>query len=110
MVRTLTTLLITICITATLGYAHGDATHLTGTITQIEGDHVQIKDQAGKLVIVMLQKTTKFLKSAKAATKADLKVGTRVLIDAKMDDKMNNGNSETCSAGEGKITASAANF
>jgi hypothetical protein len=81
-------LLITICITATLGYAHGDATHLTGTITQIEGDHVQIKDQAGKLVIVMLQKTTKFLKSAKAATKADLKVGTRVLIDAKMDDKM----------------------
>jgi hypothetical protein len=88
MFRTLTTLLITMSITAALGFAHGDATHLTGTITQIEGDHIQIKDQAGKSVIVMLQKTTKFIKDKKPSTKAELKVGTRVLIDAKMDEKM----------------------
>src|SRR5262245_1514846 len=73
---------------AALELAHGDATHLTGTITAIEGDHIQIKDQAGKTVVVMLQKTTKFLKSQKPAVRADLKVGTRVLIDAKMDEKM----------------------
>ncbi len=69
-------------------YAHGDATHLTGTITAIEGDHIQIKDQAGKAVMVMLSKTTKYLKSEKPSTKAELKVGTRVLIDAEMDEKM----------------------
>jgi len=71
-----------------LVYAHGDATHITGTITAIEGDHIQVKDQAGKTVMVMLEKTTKYLKSKAPATKADLKVGTRVLIDAKMDEKM----------------------
>jgi len=80
-----------VCLTtlfAALALAHGDATHLTGTITAIEGDHIQIKDQAGKTVVVMLQKTTKYLKSEKPAARADLKVGTRVLIDAKMDEKM----------------------
>jgi hypothetical protein len=80
--------MITLSMTAALGYAHGDATHLTGTITTIEGDHIQIKDQAGKPVIVMIQKTTKFIKSDKPSSKAELKVGTRVLIDAKMDEKM----------------------
>jgi hypothetical protein len=75
-------------LSAGLGYAHGTADHLTGTITTIDGDHIQIKDQAGKTVIVMLGKTTKYLKSEKASTKAELKVGTRVVIDAKMDAKM----------------------
>ena len=81
-------LLAAFVLSATLVYAHGDATHLTGTITAIEGDHIQIKDQAGKTVMVMLGKTTKYLKSEKPSTKAELKVGTRVLIDAKMDEKM----------------------
>ena len=89
MLRKMAALLTVFCIAAALGFAHGDATHLTGTITAIEGDHIQIKDQAGKSVVVMLQKTTKFMKSDnKPSTKAELKVGTRVLIDAKMDEKM----------------------
>src|SRR5437762_312086 len=81
-------LLAAFVLSAGLVYAHGDATHLTGTITAIEGDHIQIKDQAGKSVMVMLDKKTKYLKSDKASTKAELKVGSRVLIDAKMDEKM----------------------
>jgi len=76
-------------LSAVLVHAHGTATHITGTITAIEGDHIQIKDQAGKPVMVMLGKTTKYLKSEKASTKAELKVGTRVVIDAQMDKKMN---------------------
>jgi hypothetical protein len=80
--------LAALVITTTLVYAHGDATHLTGTITAIEGDHIEIKDTAGKAVLVMLQKTTKFMKADKPSTKSELKVGTRVVIDAKMDAKM----------------------
>lgn len=80
--------LATITISATLIYAHGDATHITGTVTAIEGDHIQIKDQAGKMVLVMLQKNTKYLKSEKPSTKAEVKIGTRVFIDAKMNEKM----------------------
>jgi hypothetical protein len=81
-------LLTAFILSATLVLAHGDATHITGTIAKIEGDHIEIKDLAGKSVVVMLLKTTKFLKSEKPSTKAELKVGTRVLIDAKMDTKM----------------------
>lgn len=68
--------------------ARQTATRVSGTITAIEGDHIQIKDQAGKPVIVMLQKTTRYLKSEKGATKAELKVGTRVVIEVRMDDQM----------------------
>jgi hypothetical protein len=81
-------LLTAILTMASVVYAHGDATHLVGTIIAIEGDHIQIQDQAGKKTMVMLQKNTKYVKSEKPSTKAELKVGTRVLIDAKMDDKM----------------------
>jgi len=88
MLKQFIVLLALIAMSVTLVYAHGDATHLTGTITAIEGDHLQIKDQAGKSVMVMLEKTTKYLKDKKSSTKAELKVGTRVLIDAKMDEKM----------------------
>ena len=68
--------------------AQGNIAPINGTITAIEGDHIQIKDQAGKSVVVMLQKNTKYLKSEKPATKADLKIGVPVLIHIKMDEKM----------------------
>jgi len=86
--KRLIVLLAACVLLASLAYAHGGNDHLTGTITAIEGDHIQIKDQAGKSVMVMLGKTTKYLKDEKASTKADLKVGTRILVDAKMDEKM----------------------
>ena len=88
MIKQFASIVCLITVFTIFGLAHGDATHITGTITAIEGDHIQIKDQAGKTVVVMLQTTTKYLKSAKPAAKTDLKVGTRVLVDAKMDEKM----------------------
>ena len=68
--------------------AHGDATHIMGTVTSIQGNHVMVKTQDGKSEMVMLGKTTKYLIGEKAATTKDLKVGIRVVIDAKMDEKM----------------------
>jgi hypothetical protein len=88
MLKILTALTAVLALSCGLAFAHGNATHLTGTITAIEGDHVQIKDQAGKMVIFMIQKNTKFLKGDKPSTRAELKAGTRVLVDAKMDEKM----------------------
>ena len=88
MYKSFIVLLAAFVLSAGIVYAHGGNDHLTGTITAIEGDHIQIKDQAGKTVMVMLGKTTKYLKSEKPSTKAELKVGTRILVDAKMDEKM----------------------
>jgi len=77
-----------VALSAAILQAQQTSTRVAGTITAIEGDHIQIKDPAGKTTIVMLQKNTRYRKSEKAATKADLKVGTRVAIESKMDDKM----------------------
>ena len=71
---------------AALLAAHGDP--LLGTVTAVGKDTVTIKDKTGKTVVVMLEKDTKFLVNKKAATLADLKVGSRVSIDAHMEEKM----------------------
>jgi hypothetical protein len=101
-------LLAVVILSATGLYAHGDATHLTGTVTALEGDHVQIKDQAGKTVMVMLEKATKYIKAEKPSTKAELKVGTKVMIDAKMDEKMKMYSAEEIHIGVAEAATKAA--
>ena len=79
---------LTVLMSGALLLAHGDATHLAGTVTAVSKDTVTVKLQNGKSEIVMLEKVTKYLNGTKPAAAADLKVGTRVVIDAKMDEKM----------------------
>ena len=78
----------TVLFSVGLLWAHGNATHIMGTVTALEGNHVTVKTQDGKSESVMLEKTTKYLIGTKAAKLTDLKVGSRVVIDAKMDPKM----------------------
>ena len=58
-----------------------------GTVAAIDGSRstFTIKQTDGKSVVVMTDKFTKFLKNEKPATGAELKVGVRVVVDAKMD-------------------------
>ena len=80
--------LLSIFVMAVVVFAHGDATHLAGTVTAVAKDTVTLKLQTGKSEVVMLEKGTKYLNGTKAAAPADLKVGVRVVIDAKMNEKM----------------------
>ena|SRR5437868_13959521 len=68
--------------------AHGNATHLMGTVTAVGKDTVTIQDKDGKPLVVMLEKTTKYFKSKKPASIDEMKIGTRVVIDAEMNQKM----------------------
>ena len=77
-----------VLLSAALLQAHGEGTHLMGTVTAVTTDTVTIRDTASKSVVVMLTKTTKYQKDKKPATRGDLKVGLRVMIDAAMDEKM----------------------
>jgi len=86
---------------AALLAAHGEP--VLGTVTAVGKDTVTIKDKAGKTVVIMLEKNTKYLINKKAATIADLKVGSRVSIDAHNDEKM-----KMLSAEEVEIGAPAA--
>ena len=79
---------LTILVSAGLLLAHGDATHIMGTVTSVQGNHVMVKTQDGKTEMVMMEKTTKYMIGTKAAKAADMTVGKRVVIDAKMDEKM----------------------
>ena len=71
-----------------LVWAHGGNEHIMGTVTAINGDHVTVQTQDGKSQMVMLGKTTKYFIDKKAAKATDMKVGSRVVVDAKMDPKM----------------------
>src|ERR1041385_6772900 len=65
--------------------AHGAP--LMGTVTAVGEDSITITDKTGKSIVVGLESTTKFLKDKKPAAMEDIKVGTRVVIDAHMDEK-----------------------
>src|SRR5437773_397889 len=70
----------------TLLLAHGAP--LMGTVTAVGKDSITITDKTGKSIVVGLEKTTKYLnKDKKPAVMEDLKVGSRVVIDAHMDEK-----------------------
>src|SRR5688572_26130825 len=105
---------LVIVATAALVSAHGDATHIMGTITAVQGNHLTIKTQDGKSEMVMIGKATKYMIGTKAATPADLTVGRRVVIDAKIDPKMKMYSAEEVRIGvatpatnsSGKVTAS----
>src|SRR5215813_3170110 len=87
MLKKLTVCGLAVLFFGSLLFAHGNATHLMGTVTAVGKDTVTIQDKDGKSVVVMLEKTTKYFKNKKAATIADMTVGTRVVIDAQMDQK-----------------------
>ena len=87
MLKRIASCLLMILLFAALVAAHGEP--ILGTVTAVGKDTVTIKDnKTGKPVIIMLEKNTKYLINKKAATLADLKVGSRVSIDAHNDEKM----------------------
>src|SRR3989442_1842177 len=83
--------------------APGNAKHLMGMVTAVAKDTVTTQDKDGKSVVVMLEKGTKYFRSKKPATLDELKIGTRVVIDAEMNEKM-----KMYSAEEIQIGAAAA--
>src|SRR5262245_27524957 len=88
MLKTTTMLSLTLLLLAGIAFAHGDATHLKGTVAAIDASHstFTIKQTDGKPVNVMTNKATKYLDSKdKPASNTELKVGARVVVDAKMD-------------------------
>ena len=90
--------LLTIVLFVGLLHAHGDP--IMGTVTAVTNDTLTIKDKDNKPVVIMLDKSTKYLMNEKPAKKADLKAGVRVVIDAHMDTKMKMYSAEEVSIGK----------
>jgi hypothetical protein len=108
MLKKLTACAFTILFVVGVLLAHGNATHLMGTVTAVGKDTVTIQDKDGKSVVVMLEKATKYFKSKKPATLDEMKIGTRVVIDAEMNEKMKMFAAEEINIGVAAAAAPAA--
>ena len=60
-------------------FAHGKG-HVKGTISAVGPDHIMVKDEDGKEVHIATTSKTKFSRGKAAATAADAKVGSRVVV------------------------------
>ena len=93
---------VTIVLFVGMLYAHGDP--IMGTVTAVTNDTFTIKDKTDKPVVIMLEKTTKYMRADKPVQKSDLKVGVRVIIDAHMDTKMKMYSAEEVTIGTAPAT------
>jgi hypothetical protein len=107
MLHRLIACVVALLLTAGLVLAHGNATHLMGTVTAVGKDTVTIQDKDGKPLVVMLEKTTKYFKSKKPASIDEMKIGTRVVIDAEMNQKMKMYSAEEIQIGTANVAAPA---
>ena len=69
--------------------AHGGHTHkVLGTVTSVQGSHVEVKTTDGKSVTVMLDAKTKITRGKEQLDASAIKVGGRVSIDAMQEKDM----------------------
>lgn len=61
--------------------AHGDKTHVMGTVTALEDGRMGLHTREGKSVSVRVTSDTKYRNGDAPAVSTDLKVGNRVMVD-----------------------------
>jgi hypothetical protein len=73
--------------TSAAAWAHGSSQHVLGTVTAIDGTHIEVKTQQGKMVSVMLTKQTHFKAKGNPSSTEPPAIGDRVVIEATKDKK-----------------------
>jgi hypothetical protein len=77
---TIVSLVVTL-ISASAAFAHGDKTHIMGTVSTLDAGYLVVKDREGKPISIRLSKETKYQTGDAPAAAGDLKVGDRVVVD-----------------------------
>lgn len=86
--RKIFAVMLLVLLTAAVAGAHNGHVHnILGTVKSVEGSTVIVKTTAGKNWTVLLTKQTKYEKARKAASRSDLRAGTRVSVDLANDSK-----------------------
>lgn len=75
--------LIAACALSAVAFAHGDAVHVQGVVTQIDGHSVTIQPtgKGAKLMTFTAAAHTEIDRGGKVAAFTDLKVGDRVAVE-----------------------------
>jgi len=77
------TLCISLVLLAAVAFAHGDEQHLRGTVTKVTDKSITIEDKDKKTTEVAVTVDTKYMKGETTLALKDIKVGDRVVINAK---------------------------
>jgi hypothetical protein len=81
--------LVCLALAPVIALAHGGLEHVQGKIKTIADASVTVTTTAGKVVVVGLDAKTTYTRDTKPVTKADMKVGDRVVIHAaEVDEKL----------------------
>jgi hypothetical protein len=71
-------------------WAHGGHAHkVMGTVSSVQGNHVQVKTTDGKIVMVMLDQKTAITRGKAKLDATALKIGERVSVDYMQEKDMN---------------------
>lgn len=62
-------------------FAHEAHIHIMGTVTVLDADHVGVKTMDGATASILLTDDTKYRRGKMAASRADLKIGDRVVAE-----------------------------
>lgn len=73
--------------TSSAAWAHGSGQHVLGTVTAIDGTHIEVKTPKGKMISVMLTKQTSFKAKGNPSSTEPPAIGDRVVIEATKDKK-----------------------
>ncbi len=98
------------CIAAGAAQAHEGHTHkMMGTVKAVHADmnHVELTTADGKTSGFDVNSDTKYVKGSGAASLADLKPGTRVVVEGAMEGTKMTAKSVRLSAGANKTAAAA---
>ena len=66
-----------------MAFGHGGMEHVMGTVSKVSDQSVTVETAAKKTIEVSLNSKTKYTRNDKNAVASDLKVGGRVMIEAK---------------------------
>ena len=65
--------------------AHGDATHVLGTVTETAQDHIVVQTRQGKSVTLVINADTIFQRDGMTTKDARPEVGNRMVAEAEED-------------------------
>ena len=68
-------------------FAHGTGSHVMGTATAVEADHLGVKTKEGKDVTILVTPKTQFRRSGPAGASPSVQVGDRVVVEVTEDGK-----------------------
>ena len=73
---------------STMAFAHGAGQHVLGTVSAIDGTHIEVKTPKGAIVSVKLTTQTRFRQKGNPKTAERPAIGDRVVIEATKDNKI----------------------